>query len=91
MSSKRKNVIPYSAFVCPILGTMLALFRDTERKRKPGRALVGRVRRESSPARVVDREFGSLPNRGGLPKDGSEYMSEVPKSRFLICCMDLNL
>ena len=32
-----KNVIPYSAFVCPILITKLALFRDTERKRKPER------------------------------------------------------
>ena len=34
-----KNLIPYSAFVCPTLMTKLcgspALFRDTERKRKP--------------------------------------------------------
>ena len=38
-SYSSKNVIPYSAFVCPILLTKLALFYDTEPKRKPGRAL----------------------------------------------------
>ena len=36
-----KNAIPYSAFVCPILITVLALFRGTEQKRKPEHLLQG--------------------------------------------------
>ena len=67
-----QNIVPYSAFVCPILKTKLALFRDTDRKRKPERqrkprrALKGRrLRTQRAPClglrfRSVSRNRASL-------------------------------
>ena len=51
-----KNIIPYSAFVCPILKTKLALFRDTDQKRIP----------QKSPQRRFAPEVGPMEAYGGL-------------------------
>ena len=38
----------------------------------------------------VDREFGRLPTRGGLPNEGSKYIPEVRNYSVLYLCVDLN-
>ena len=39
---------------------------------------------------MVDREFGRLQNREGLPNEGSEFIMAVPTFGFLHLCFDVN-